>query len=51
MHFLQDVRQKITIVLLAVINNYHINGLYLFWDNLNKISSAFLQRLRLFILH
>ena len=32
MHFLQDVFKMITIALVSVINQYHINGLHLFWD-------------------
>ena len=34
MHFLQDMFQIIAITLFSVINHYHINGLYLFWDAL-----------------
>ena len=36
MHFLQDVFQITTIVLVSVINHYHINGLHLFWDTLHE---------------
>ena len=32
LHFLQDVFQMTAIVLVSVINHYHINGLHLFWD-------------------
>ena len=32
--FLQDLFQMTGIVLLSVINHYHINGLHLFWDTL-----------------
>ena len=32
--FLQDVFQMMAIVLVSVINHYHINGLHLFWDTL-----------------
>ena len=35
-HFLEDVFQMITIAPVSVINHYHINGLYLFWDTLYK---------------
>ena len=34
MHFLQDVFEMIAIVLVFVINQYHLNGLYLLWDTL-----------------
>ena len=34
MHFFQDVFQMTAIVLVSVINHYHINGLHLFWDTL-----------------
>ena len=34
MHFLKNLFQMITIVLISVINHYHINGLHLFWDTL-----------------
>ena len=33
-HFLQDVFQMIAIALVSVIDNYHTNGLHLFWDTL-----------------
>ena len=33
-HFLQDVFQMTAIALIWVINPYHFNGLYLFWDSL-----------------
>ena len=36
MHFLQDVLQMTVIALVSVINNYHMNGLHLFWDTLYK---------------
>ena len=32
MHFLLDVFQMTTIVLVSVINYYHIIGLQMFWD-------------------
>ena len=35
MHFLQGVFQMTAIVLVSVINYYHINGLHLFCDTLN----------------
>ena len=34
MPLLQDMFQMTTIVLVSVINHYHINGLHLFWDTL-----------------
>ena len=34
MHFLQDVSQMTAIVLVSVINHYHIYGFHLFWDTL-----------------
>ena len=36
MHFLLDVFQMTTIVLVSVINPYHINGLQVFWDTLKS---------------
>ena len=33
MHFLLDVFQMTAIVLVSVINHYHLNGLHLFCDN------------------
>ena len=33
-HFLQNVLQITAIALVSVINHYHINGLYRFWDTL-----------------
>ena len=32
MHFLKEVFQMTAIILVSVINHYHINGLHLFWD-------------------
>ena len=34
MHFLQDVFQMATIAQVSIINQYHIDGLRLFWDTL-----------------
>ena len=34
MHFLQDVFQMPTFVIVSVINPDHINGLHLSWDSL-----------------
>ena len=34
MHFLKDMFQITAVVLVSVINHYHINGLHLFWDTL-----------------
>ena len=33
MHFLKDVFQMTTNTLVSLINQYHNNGLQLFWDN------------------
>ena len=33
-HFLLDVFQMTTIALVSVVNRYHINGFYQFWDTL-----------------
>ena len=37
MDFLQHVFQMTAIVIVLVINHYHINGLHLFWDTLYNI--------------
>ena len=40
--FIQNVFQMIVITLFSVINHYHINVLYLFWDILYKTKSQIL---------
>ena len=34
MHFLLNVSEMISFTVVSVINHYHIDGLYLFWDTL-----------------
>ena len=34
MHFLLDVFQMSAVMLISVMNHYHIYGLHLFWDTL-----------------